>query len=82
MFFLELLSAVEPRVVNWNLVTKDSNRTSSTSPLFIRVLVLVLLVIEKNPASQKKCLFMWQMNFQLKRVALVSVMPRPENVGP
>lgn len=83
MFFLELLSAVEPRVVNWNLVTKDSNRTSSSSPpLFIRVLVLVLLVIEKNPAGQKKCLFMWQMNFQLKRVALVSVMARPENVGP
>lgn len=67
---------VEPRVVNWNLVTKGSNGTSSTSPpLFIRVLVLVLLVIEKNPASQKKCLFVWQMNFQLKHVALVLNLP-------
>lgn len=25
LFFLELLSAAEPRVVNWNLVTKGEN---------------------------------------------------------
>lgn len=25
IFFLELLSAVEPRVVNWNLVTKGGS---------------------------------------------------------
>lgn len=25
LFFLELLSAVEPRVVNWNLVTKGES---------------------------------------------------------
>jgi len=29
-FFLELLSAVEPRAVNWSLVTKGENGMSSS----------------------------------------------------
>lgn len=40
LFFLELLSAVEPRVVNWNLVTKGG---SGMSPINFLVNYFILV---------------------------------------
>lgn len=47
IFFLELLSAVEPRVVNWNLVTKGESGTFAYIAHLIQENYRVLMIQNK-----------------------------------
>lgn len=45
IFFLELLSAVEPRVVNWNLVTKGESGMSAVPYFMVRKALIYNLLV-------------------------------------